>query len=180
MGTTQPNRPTPITVIIILWLILGVWNIWVAVQGIRADLGSWHLLSNPLLPEWFKMAGPVELGINSAVLGAALLQLLAVYGLFAGKRWSYKLALTVPLIIAGLNMTSSVLYASAPPEISQNLVAAIAQGLGSGVLQIALVIVSWKYLNKPEAKTFLDVRSPSCRSLSPGRPPRGRASFPQE
>jgi len=157
MGKTQLDRPTQLKVVIVLWLILGLWNIWVAFQGINADLGNWHLLSDPSLPEWFKMAGPAELSINSAVLGAALVQLLAVYGLFAGKRWSYKLILTVPLIIAGLNLTSSALYAFAPPEISQNLGAAIAQGLGFGILQIAVVIISWKFLNKPEAKTFLEL-----------------------
>jgi hypothetical protein len=161
---TQRKRPLQVAVVAILGFLLSLLNIWVAVQGIGADLSSWYLLSDPSLPAWFKMAGPVEFGINVAVLIAALLQLLVVLGLWTGKRWSPKLALVVPVAIAILNLSLGTLYASAPPEISQHIGGAIVQGFVLGIFQIVLVLASWIYLRKSEAKIFFGLTDPQISS----------------
>jgi hypothetical protein len=68
MGKTQSKRPLQITAIVVLWFFLGLWNIWVALQGTSAGLGSWNMLSGLSLPVWYKIASPVELVINIGVL----------------------------------------------------------------------------------------------------------------
>ena len=146
MGETHSGRPRKITGLAVLWFFLGLWNAWSALQGINADLSNWHLLSEPTVSGWFKTAGPVELCANFALLAIFILILLAALGLFTGKRWSYKLTLAAGTISAFLYFVLGALYLSAPPEIYKNLGAAIVQELGLGVFQIALVIVSWRYL----------------------------------
>jgi len=155
MGDTPIKRPTPITVVAILWLLLGIYNLYVGFQGISSDVGAWDLLSDPYVHDWFKMVVPIELVLNSVVVITAVFQLIAVPSLLSGKSWSYPLALVVPLIIAVINLIFGALYATAPSEISVLLGTEVTQVIGIGVIQMIMLFAFWNYLNKPEVQAFL-------------------------
>ena len=155
MGVNTVKRPGPITITAILWLLLGIYNLYVSFQGISSDLGAWDLLSDPYIHEWVKMAIPTELALNSVVLIAALFQLMVVPGLLTGKSWSYPIALAVPLIIAVINLVFGALSASAPAEISSLIGSGVTQAFAFGIFQMIMLFGFWSYLNKPDVQTFL-------------------------
>jgi hypothetical protein len=155
MSEARAKRPRQITNLAIAWTFFGLWNLWNAFQGISADLEIWDLLTNPMLPEWFRLAIPVELAIGIAILVAALIQLVTVALLLVGSPSSVKLALGVFVSIVMLNLVSGSLYASAPPEIRSELGTDILMTFGLGIFQLIILAYFWRELNKPEVKSFL-------------------------
>jgi hypothetical protein len=155
MGETQYKRPRQITVVAVLWLIFGLYNLWVAFQGISADLSGWSIISLSSITAWFKMAIPFELGLSIALLVTSLLQLITVPLLLIGKSYSTKLALGVFMTIAILNLTTGALYASAPVEYSSDFSSATIQAFGLGIFQIIMVVYFARDLNKPEVQNFM-------------------------
>ena len=156
MGEPATKRPGIVT-IAIAWSFLGLLNIWVAITGVSSNIAGWHLISDPLTHEWLKLAIPAELGLFVAILIAALFQLLSIPGLPRGKSWSYKLALGVPILVAIFSLALGVLYAIAPPEFSELQSQRMILAFLFAVFQLVAAFLFWKYLNRPEAKMFLEM-----------------------
>jgi len=123
-GSVQPQpsaermkRPLGLTVISILWLLGGFWNLYAGITTISSDVELLPYLSSPSLPAWFQLAMPAEIIIYSLLLVFALVQLMTIYGLWTGRSWSYKLALLIPLAMAILTWADFVIVATAPPAL---------------------------------------------------------------
>lgn len=108
------KRPDGISIIATLWLFSGVHNSLISSmtillnQAILTSVGVWEL--EPFLE--FRFNFEAILGCLNLFLG--ILQILTVYWLWKGKKYSYKLALVVPIILVISNFSSIALYASAP------------------------------------------------------------------
>jgi hypothetical protein len=158
MSETKPKRPEGITAIAILWFLGGVYNVYVSFQTISTDVSFLPYLSDSAVHSWFSFGLPTEIAINLLSLFLGLLQIVTVFGLWTGKKYSYRLALLVPIILVIGYVCSIALYASAPTEL----------GLlsGAGMLVIGLVMgvfwlgVYWQYIDKPHVKAFLGVAEP--------------------
>jgi len=150
----RPKRPLGLTVIAVLWLLGGIYNLFMSSQTIGSDLQVLPLLSRPTVPEWFKFGVPVELAINLVGFALGLVQLFTIYGLWTGKSWSYRLALAVPLLAVVLLASQVGLYESAPVELDL-LKAALWVSLVTG---IAFAVVYWNYLRQGHVKKYLGVR----------------------
>jgi hypothetical protein len=82
------------------------------------DIEAFPYLCGPLIAHpWFNIRIPAELILAVFVLILGLIQLTTVPGLWIGKPYSYKPALGVPILLFIANLSSVVLYASAPAEL---------------------------------------------------------------
>ena len=164
MSEEKIKRPIGVSLIAILWLISGIIHGYLAYVIIGGDLESLQYLSWPEISEWFVYAVPTELTLSIIVLCLAVLQILTVPGLLAGKKYSRRLALAIPVAFVIVNLAFLGLYFSAPHNIT----------LGNSMLFPALssnvgmfwVIVYFKYLEKPNVKTFLGIKQPNPLSPS--------------
>jgi len=142
------KRPTGLTIIAILWLLGGLYNLYISSQTINSDLG---VLSS--LYGWFKFGVPAELAISLLVFALGLAQMFTIYGLWTGKSWSYKLALAIPVLGVVISISLVGLYMSAPIELgireSINWVL-----VGSSIFW---AIIYWSYLRRPHVKEYLGV-----------------------
>ena len=158
MNNDKIKRPIGLTLIAIGWLISGIINIYLASEIVRGDLEGLQYLSAPLISEWFGFAVPTELTLSILVLCLGVLQILAVPGLLVGKKYSYRLALAIPVAFVIVNLAFLGLYSSAPSTI--NLGKSMVYPAVSAVVGMFWVIVYWKYLEKPNLKTYLGVTQP--------------------
>jgi len=153
-STGVRKRPTGLTIIAILWFLGGIYNLYTSSQTVISDFKALPLLSNPLMPSWFKFGLPAELAISILVFALGLVQMFTIYGLWTGKSWSYKLALAIPILIAISWISIAGLYMSAPVQY----------GLGGYINWIATgasifwAIIYWNYLRKPHVKEYLGVQ----------------------
>ena len=87
-----------------------------------------------------------------------LLQIVTVFGLWTGKRYSYRFALLIPIILIIGYVCSIALYASAPAELELlSSMGIFVSGLVMGVFWLG---VYWQYIDKPHVKAFLGVAEP--------------------
>lgn len=149
------KRPLGLTIISILWLIGGIWNLYTSVTTISMDVELLPYLSHPSIPAWFQMGVPAEIIIYSFLLVLALLQLITIYGLWTGKSWSYRLGLLIPLIIAILTWAELILVVTAPPILELSVYSYILPS----VMSIIWVVIYWAYLRQPHVKKYLKVQS---------------------
>lgn len=149
----RPKRPLGLTVIAIVWLLGGLYNLYASLQTIGTDLGLLPFLSLPTVPEWFRFGVPAELAISFLVTAVGLVQLFTIYGLWTGKSWSYKLALAIPLLAVVLWISQVGLYASAPVEYG------LSTALPWGGLVGSLIFtgIYWGYLRQSHVKEYLGI-----------------------
>jgi len=155
MNEVKLKRPGGITAIAILWLIGGVVNVYASFQTISQDVAVLPYLSDSAVHPWFSFGVPAEiiLGILNLFLG--LLQIVTVFGLWTGRRYSYRLALVVPIILVIGNVCSIALYASAPAESGLGFnVGVSVVGLTVSIMWVAIYC---RYISKPHVKAFLGV-----------------------
>ena len=92
-----------------------------------------------------------------------------MFGLWTGKKYSYKLALAVPVVHVVLNVCFVVLYATAPAELG--LISSVGSSVFGLAVGLAFLVVIWWYLRKPHVKAFLGVaetaKQPPPPPLSP-------------
>lgn len=149
------KRPLGLTVISILWLLGGIFNLYTSSQVIGTDLEALPFLSFPTVPEWVRFALPIDLAIGVLSFFLGLVQLFTIYGLWTGKSWSYKLALAIPILIVFTWISAVGLYASAPAEYG--LLTSVEWG---GLLaSVFYASVYWVYLRKRHVKEYLGIRS---------------------
>jgi len=117
MSETKAKRPDGITAIAILWFLGGIYNVYVSFQTISTDVSFLPYLSDSAVHSWFSFGLPAEIAISLLSLFLGLLQIVTVFGLWMGKKYSYRLALLVPIILVIGYVCSIALYASAPAEL---------------------------------------------------------------
>jgi hypothetical protein len=155
MSEVKPKRPDGITAIAILWFLSGMFNVYLSFQTISMDVSLLPFLSDPSVHSWFSFGVPAEIAISLLSLFLGLLQIVTVFGLWTGKRYSYRLALLVPLILVIGYVCSIALYASAPSELALlSNAGTLVIGLVMGVFWLG---VYWQYIDKPHVKAFLGV-----------------------
>lgn len=154
MDEIKPKRPTGLTLIVILWFIFGLVNIFGSLQTIFLEIEALPYLYGPLITHpWFNTGIIAELTIAVFVVILGAIQIITVPGLWNGKPYSYKLALGVPILLLIANFSSFMLYATAPAEL----------GLNSGISIFFVVmgffwlIIYWWYLREPHVQAFLGV-----------------------
>ncbi len=150
---TQKKRPLGLSIIAILWLIGGIITTYLSADAIREGYAALPYLENPLLHEWFRIGIPVEIALSILGFGFGIIQIFTIFGLWIGKSWSYKLALSVPLLIVFSHVSITVLYLSAPPEYG------IQESLNwvPLIFSILFAVIYWSYLRKPHVRRFLGI-----------------------
>ena len=154
MNETEPKRRNGLTFIAVIWLISGFANIYMSFETIILDIEAFPYLYGPLIAHpWFNTGIVVEFIIAVFLVLLGLIQLITVPGLWTGKPYSYKLSLGVPILLLIVNVSSSVLYASAPAELGLDT--------GSSNFYVAVsvfwVIIYWWYLREPHVKAYLGI-----------------------
>jgi len=157
MDETKPKRPNGLAFISVIWLLSGLANIYMSFQTIILDIEAFPYLNGPLIAHpWFNTGIVAELILAVFLVILGLIQLITVPGLWTGKPYSYKLALGVPILLLIANVSSSVLYATAPAEVGLDT--------GSSNFYVAMsvfgVIIYWWYLREPHVQAFLGVVQP--------------------
>ena len=148
--SSGPARPWGLTVISILLVLSGASNGIAAEGNLEALIASFSSLSHPLSFE--------ALTTLEAALG--FLSLANAIGFAGGKRWSYRLGLTLPMLgvvvtgIQALVLPAAGLYVLIPVAIS--------------VLWLA---VMWTYLQRTNVREFLRVATPPVQSAVSGSAP---------
>ena len=156
MSEVEQKRPAGLTAIAILWFVGALLNILNSLLVLNQGVAALPYLSNSGLHSWFSFGVPIEMVLSGIVLALGLVQIVTVFGLWTGKKYSYKLALAVPVVHVVLNVCFVALYATAPAElglISHVWVLSVF-GLAVG---LAFLVVIWWYLRKPHVKAFLGV-----------------------
>ena len=149
------KRPVGLTIISVVWLIFGLFNIYSAFQTINVDIENLPYLSGYGVPEWFNVAIPVEMVLSIVALCLGLLQVVTVFGLLKGKKYSYKLGLGIPIALPIINILFVALYVSAPAGVDLSFNSSIYGGLiGGGIFW---AIIYWQYLRKPHVKAYLGI-----------------------
>ena len=159
MSEEKIKRPIGLTMIAFLWLISGIIHCYLAYEIIRGDLESLQYLSVPEIPGWFGFAVPTELTLSIVVLCLAVLQIFTVPGLLAGKKYSRRLALAIPVAFVIVNLGFLGLYSSAPFDIplgNSMLFPALSSNVG-----LFWVLVYYQYLEKSNVKAFLGITQPN-------------------
>jgi hypothetical protein len=156
MGEDSQKRPLEITIIAILGLIFSVINIYTRFQTISVDYEWLSPISSKgfsLLHPWFRFAIPVELILGIFGLCIGIIQIVTVFGLWTGKRYSYLFSLLIPILLLISNVSLVGLYASAPDEanLSINWSSASVAFLDN----IFWAVIYWRYLGQSHVRMFL-------------------------
>jgi hypothetical protein len=168
--TEKVNRPTGVTIIAILTIIIGIIAIFgglsLVVFGVFLSAAPIGLTENsntttitddmtPQLIQFF--------GIMAAIVGAVLLAIgigyiFMTYGLLKGKGWAW--TITVILVIVGIGI--QVLSAVTGPVFSASFVTtsdvdatnSLILGILGSVIGIAISILILYYLYRPNVKSY--------------------------
>ena len=160
------KRPVGLTIIAVVWLIFGLYNIYSAFQTINVDVENLPFLSGYGVPEWFNMAIPAEMVLSIVALCLGLLQVVTVFGLLRGKKYSYKLGLGIPIALPIINVLFVALYLSAPAGVDLNFNSSIYGGLiGGGIFW---AVIYWQYLRKPHVKAYLGIMETQSQTPKSG------------
>jgi hypothetical protein len=152
------GRPLGVTIIAILWLIFGLINIYTSFHATSVDfewLSPMAAKGFSMLHPWFMFAIPVDLILGITTLCIGVIQVVTVFGLWTGKRYSHLFSLLAPIFLLIINVLLVGLYASAPSEVNLS----ISWGLISfEILANTLwIAIYWRYLGQSHVKTFLGV-----------------------
>jgi hypothetical protein len=163
VSVISERRPTGLTIISILWLIVGIYNILNSANRFNSDIGAYPLLSTPTSNlnstqiatlNWLQAGLPIDTALAALGFGLALGQIFVVYGLWTGKWWSYKGALAFVTLLTLDNVSTAALYYSAPALLGLTDPTYAAQAAGS----IIFLFVYWGYLTRSHVKRYLHVQ----------------------
>lgn len=147
-------RPTVLMIITGLWALGLLFNFSYSISTIRIGLGLLPSLADASVPEWFRLGVPAETTISFLIFALALIQTVTIVGLWTGRAWSYRLALTLTILFVFTSGSSTGLYLLAPAELS--LVELV--DIVSVVSAVFFVFIYWLYLRKPLVKEFLRIQ----------------------
>ena len=173
MIEVKQKRPDGLTAIAILWFIGALLNVLNSFLVLNQGAAALPYLSNSGLNEWFSFGVPIEMVLSGLVLALGLVQIVAVFGLWTGKKYSYKLALAIPVVHSVLNVCFVVLYATAPSELG--LISSVGSSVFGLVVGLVFLIVIWWYLRKPHVKAFLGVAETTKQPPPPPSSPPAQA-----
>jgi hypothetical protein len=167
--TEKVNRPTGVTIIAILTIIIGIIAIFgglsLVVFGVFLSATPISLTenSNTTITDDITPQGVQFFGIMAAIVGAVLLAIgigyiVMTYGLLKGKGWAW--TITVILIIVGIGI--QVLSAVTGPVFSASFVTtsdvdatnSLILGILGSVIGIAISILILYYLYRPNVKSY--------------------------
>ena len=175
MSEVKQKRSDGLTAIAILWFIGALLNVLNSFLVLSQGVAALPYLSNSGLHEWFSFGVPVEIVLSGIVLALGLVQMVAVFGLWTGKKYSYKLALTVAVFLVVLSVCFVVLYSTAPAELG--LISSVGSSVFGLAVGLVFLVVIWWYLRKPHVKAFLGVAE---TAKQPPPPPSSSAQAFQE
>lgn len=147
------KRPIGITIIAVLWFLGGILTLYTCSQEISAGIELLPYLSNLSTPKWFNFGIPTILAVNLLAFALGLIQIFAVYGLWTGKSWSYKLALSIPVLAVVIDISLVGLYMSAPVWLGlREYIDWVSVGS-----KIFWMIIYLSYFRGPHVKEYLEV-----------------------
>jgi len=181
MIEVKQKRPDGLTAIAILWFVGALLNVLNSFLVLSQGAAALPYLSNSGLHEWFSFGVPIEIVLSGLVLALGLVQIVTVFGLWTGKKYSYKLSLAVPVVHVVLSVCFVVLYATAPAELG--LISSVGSSVFGLAVGLAFLVVIWWYLRKPHVKAFLvvaEAEKPPSLPSSPGPAFREVSEQPRE
>ncbi len=153
---SQPKRPVGIIIVSILWILGGLYNFFGGLATASSDASLLPDISSysSSIENWLSMALPIEIAIMAVVAVLGIMQFVTVPGLLSGKRWSYKLGLSIPIIAFITVCSDTFLLLTVPGG-----------GLAINTFSILISFVSlsiytW-YLRRPHVKAWLKVTPPT-------------------
>ncbi len=150
-------RPTGVRIIVALWVLGVAFNLSFSISTLRIGLGLLPSLADASVAEWFKLGVPAEMAISSLIFTLTLIQIGTIFGLWAGRKWSYRLALTLPILFIITSGSSAGLYSLAPVELGLLELADIA----NVIFAVFFLTIHWSYLRKPHVREYLGVQRDS-------------------
>ncbi len=154
------KRPLGLTLIGIVWSLTGIYNLYVSTTNINGDLNAIQYLSDPHIDQWYKLGIPADIVLNATLFVFTVFQFVAIIGLWTKRRWSYTLALLMPVLIASINASSIALYYSAPASLGLTSGAPI----GGTVAGFFWIYVYWVYLRRPHVREYLQVQDSQLKA----------------
>ncbi len=135
-----PERPKGLTIVSLVLIVWGFLSILVAIFTLPLWLG-YIQLPGWLLPETRTII-VIEIFINIFTLCVGCISLVTAYGLWTGKRWSYKIARAVALLLIAQVVVFSLWY---EPSVWVPLF-------------VILGVLFWTYLRKPHVRKYFRPR----------------------
>jgi hypothetical protein len=146
------KRPIGLTLIAAIWLFSGLATFYFGFSGIWANLDAIIILSDPTnqsyIAPWIRITLPALFSLYSLFLFLGLLQLINFLGLWAAKRFSFKLSLAIPVAI----LLSSVSWIGLGFFIPASDIGYYAFGVAGVIWSIAQFLLYWGYLCKAREK----------------------------
>lgn len=153
------KRPNGIMIIAVLWTLTSIFRINWGLNEVFLDFGELPYLYEPSEPEWFRFGVPADIVLSFSVVAVSFLTVFVVYGLFTAKPWSYKSALSIPVLTSTMDIALTALYASAPAEL--DFAAYFSLYCVLAVTNLVWIVVTWVYLRKTDVKQYIIGSLPS-------------------
>jgi hypothetical protein len=153
----QPTRPKGIIIISILWILGGLYNIYTGMNNFSLDASLLPEISSysQKLENWFSLALPIDMAITAVFVGLGIIQLVTITGLLRGKRWSYYMGLSIPVVaFVGVGI-QSLLLTTAPLSVEEIMATLPIFNLAGNFV---FVFIYMLYLQQPHVKLWLRVR----------------------
>jgi hypothetical protein len=154
----QPTRPKGIIIISILWIFGGLYNIYTGMNNFSIDATLLPEISSysQRLKDWFSLALPIDMAIAAVFVGLGIMQLVTITGLLRGKRWSYYVGISIPIIAFTGVIIQAILGMTAPLSFEENVAAAPIFLIGGNLLGL---FIYTGYLRQPHVKAWLKVNT---------------------
>jgi len=156
MEDEKMKRPRGVTILSILWVIGGLYNLYVGGSAVIYDVSLLKQLSGA--PKWFRFAVPVEIVLSLIAFIFGIVQMYVVYGLWTGKSWAHRPALVIPIFGVIMSVLIMIFYMTCPSELFWLLGISIPSEVGALLAYLVVTAIVLVYLNKPHVKEYLMVQ----------------------
>jgi hypothetical protein len=155
-----PSRPTGVTIIAILTVILGIMSVFAGISSVI--LGVFISSLQAEISEGSAFIGSV-FGVLLAALGAVLLvigtgYLVMSYGLLRGKGWAWIITIIISIIGIAINIISAITGGVSNISTINNMDGSSNNSLLAGIIGsavgIAINVIIIYYLYRPHVKSF--------------------------
>lgn len=154
------KRPTGLSFLCALWLLSSLVNIYLGTIRFNDDISSLYVLRTSTAGlnstqiaalNWLRTGLPIDSAFHLASIVLGSVALYAIYGLWIGKRWSYRLALVILSVVALDWILRTPFFSSAPPILGLSDSIAFGQFVGS----LIILAIFWSYLRLYHVQRFL-------------------------
>ena len=166
------RRPTGLTLLSILWVVFGFYNLYIGLVSLVSDINALPLLSTPqstlnstqvAILNWLQYGLPADTVIQGLVTLVGVLQIVMAIGFMTARRWSYRGAL-IPIVLVPISWAAQAVLYSTAPSVLGLFSSSLASGAVGSLLWIYFYLA---YLKKPYVKEYLGVSEPSTPSGAP-------------